>query len=80
VEGTAVFLTGNTEFVPVSLLHNLKHNRVLHERVIFISFVTRDIPYVDDKHRVSVRDLGSGIYIVKADYGFKETPDVYRVL
>ncbi|CAJ0894568.1 Low affinity potassium transport system protein kup [Ralstonia sp. LMG 32965] len=80
VEGTAVFLTGNTEFVPVSLLHNLKHNRVLHERVIFISFVTRDIPYVDDKHRVSVRDFGSGIYIVKAEYGFKETPDVYRVL
>lgn len=58
VEGTAVFLTGNTESVPVSLLHNLKHNRVLHERVVFLQFVTRDIPYVDDDERLSCKDLG----------------------
>lgn len=80
VEGTAVFLTGNTESVPVSLLHNLKHNRVLHERVVFLSFVTRDIPYVDDEHRLSCKDLGGGVYILKSDYGFKETPDVHKVL
>lgn len=80
VEGTAVFLTGNTESVPVSLLHNLKHNRVLHERVVFLSFVTRDIPYVDDDNRVSCKDLGGGVYILKSEYGFKETPDVQRVL
>lgn len=80
VEGTAVFLTGNTEFVPVSLLHNLKHNRVLHERVVFLNFVTRDIPYVDDEHRLSCQDLGGGAFILKSEYGFKETPDVHRVL
>ncbi|KAA0180202.1 potassium transporter Kup [Cupriavidus gilardii] len=80
VEGTAVFLTGNTEFVPVSLLHNLKHNRVLHERVVFLSFVTRDIPYVDDDHRLSCKDLGGGVFILKSEYGFKETPDVHKVL
>ncbi len=80
VEGTAVFLTGNTESVPVSLLHNLKHNRVLHERVVFMSFVTRDIPYVDDAHRLSRVDMGGGVFIVKADFGFKETPDVNHVL
>jgi KUP system potassium uptake protein len=80
VEGTAVFLTGNTEFVPVSLLHNLKHNRVLHERVVFLSFITRDIPYVDDDHRLACKDLGGGIYILTSEYGFKETPDVQRVL
>lgn len=80
VEGTAVFLTGNTEFVPVSLLHNLKHNRVLHERVVFLSFVTRDIPYVDDDHRLSCKDLGGGVYVLKSEYGFKETPDVHKVL
>jgi KUP system potassium uptake protein len=80
VEGTAVFLTGNTEFVPVSLLHNLKHNRVLHERVVFLSFVTRDIPYVDDGHRLSCKELGGGAFILKSEYGFKETPDVHRVL
>ncbi|QYY32908.1 MULTISPECIES: potassium transporter Kup [Cupriavidus] len=80
VEGTAVFLTGNTESVPVSLLHNLKHNRVLHERVVFLSFVTRDIPYVDDEQRLSCKDLGGGVFILKSDYGFKETPDVHKVL
>ncbi len=80
VEGTAVFLTGNTDSVPVSLLHNLKHNRVLHERVVFLTFVTRDIPYVDDNQRVSSKDLGGGVFILKSEYGFKETPDVQRVL
>ena len=80
VEGTAVFLTGNTESVPVSLLHNLKHNRVLHERVVFLQFVTRDIPYVDDDHRLACKDLGGGIFILKSEYGFKETPDVQKVL
>lgn len=80
VEGTAVFLTGNTESVPVSLLHNLKHNRVLHERVVFLSFVTRDIPYVDDDHRLTCKDLGGGVFILKSEYGFKETPDVQKVL
>ncbi|MEM5428378.1 potassium transporter Kup [Cupriavidus oxalaticus] len=80
VEGTAVFLTGNTDSVPVSLLHNLKHNRVLHERVVFMHFVTRDVPYVDDDHRVSCKDLGGGVFILKSEYGFKETPDVQKVL
>ncbi len=80
VEGTAVFLTGNTESVPVTLLHNLKHNRVLHERVVFLSFVTRDIPYVDDDHRLTSKDLGGGVVILKSEYGFKETPDVHKVL
>ncbi|WP_029047666.1 potassium transporter Kup [Cupriavidus sp. amp6] len=80
VEGTAVFLTGNTESVPVSLLHNLKHNRVLHERVVFLHFITRDVPYVDDDHRLSCKDLGGGVFILKSEYGFKETPDVQKVL
>ncbi|AOY93724.1 potassium transporter Kup [Cupriavidus sp. USMAA2-4] len=80
VEGTAVFLTGNSDYVPVSLLHNLKHNRVLHERVVFLTFVTRDIPYVDDDRRLACKDLGGGIYILRSEYGFKETPDVQKVL
>lgn len=80
VEGTAVFLTGNTESVPVSLLHNLKHNRVLHERVVFMSFVTRDIPYVSDQKRLSLTDLSGGVFVLKAEFGFKETPDVKHVM
>lgn len=80
VSGTAIYLTGNDKLVPVSLLHNLKHNKVLHERTLFLTFVTRDIPYVRDDQRLTVRDAGGGLYILKAAYGFNETPDVKAVL
>jgi KUP system potassium uptake protein len=80
VSGTAIYLTGSESLVPVSLLHNLKHNKVLHERTIFLTFVIRDIPYVVDAERVTVKDIGGGLYLVKADYGFNETPDVQAVL
>ncbi|MEA3130033.1 MAG: system potassium uptake protein, partial [Paraburkholderia sp.] len=80
VSGTAIYLTGSDSLVPVSLLHNLKHNKVLHERTIFLTFVTRDIPYVSDSERVTVKDFGGGLFLVKAVYGFNETPDVKAVL
>jgi KUP system potassium uptake protein len=80
VSGTAIYLTGSDSLVPVSLLHNLKHNKVLHERTIFLTFVTRDIPYVKNEERVTVKNLGGGLYVVKAAYGFNETPDVKAVL
>jgi len=80
VSGTAIYLTGSHSMVPVSLLHNLKHNKVLHERTIFLTIFVRDIPYVSEAERVSVKDLGGGLYLVKADYGFNETPDVTAVL
>jgi KUP system potassium uptake protein len=80
VSGTAIYLTGSDSLVPVSLLHNLKHNKVLHERTIFLNFQTRDIPYVDDAHRLEVKDIGGGLFLVKAAYGFNETPDVKAVL
>jgi KUP system potassium uptake protein len=80
VSGTAIYLTGSDSLVPVSLLHNLKHNKVLHERTIFLTFVTRDIPYVNDAERVTVKGIDGGLYLVKAAYGFNETPDVKAVL
>ncbi|SAL46143.1 potassium uptake protein [Caballeronia terrestris] len=80
VSGTAIYLTGSDSLVPVSLLHNLKHNKVLHERTIFLNFVTRDIPYVDDSERLDVKDISGGLFLVKAAYGFNETPDVKAVL
>ncbi|OTP71877.1 Kup system potassium uptake protein [Caballeronia sordidicola] len=80
VSGTAIYLTGSDSLVPVSLLHNLKHNKVLHERTIFLNFATRDVPYVDDATRVEVKDAGGGLFLVKAQYGFNETPDVKAVL
>ncbi|MEX3628387.1 MAG: potassium transporter Kup [Burkholderia sp.] len=80
VSGTAIYLTGSDTLVPVSLLHNLKHNKVLHERTLFLTCITRDIPYVHDEERVTVQEAGGGLYIVKAEYGFNETPDVKAVL
>jgi KUP system potassium uptake protein len=80
VEGTAVFLTSTPNRVPHALLHNLKHNKVLHERVVFLTVVTRDIPYVSDDERGQVHSLGCNFYRISADYGFKDDPDVPELL
>jgi KUP system potassium uptake protein len=80
VPGTAVFMTGNMGNVPPVLLHHLKHNKMLHERVVLVSILTEEIPSVRDVDRVAVRDLGSGFFQVVARYGFMETPDVPAML
>ena len=80
VPGTAVFMTGNMGNVPPVLLHHLKHNKVLHERVVLVSLLTEEIPNVRDSERVSVRELGSGFHQVIARYGFMETPNVPAML
>jgi KUP system potassium uptake protein len=80
VEGTSVFLTAHIDFVPVALLHNLKHNRVLHKRVVFLKLSIWDIPYVRDEEKINVFELGSECYVVRAVHGFKETPDINHVL
>ena len=80
VPGTAIFLTSTPNRVPHALLHNLKHNKVLHERVVFLTVVMRDIPYVPDEERGEVTDLGCNFYRLLADYGFKDDPDVPELL
>ena len=80
VAGTAIYLTGGNSLVPVSLLHNLKHNRILHERTIFLTFRTVDVPYVEDSTRIEVKDHTGGLFSVVATFGFNETPDVKEVL
>ncbi len=80
VAGTAIYLTGGNTQVPVSLLHNLKHNRILHERTIFLTFRTVDVPYVEDLNRIEVQDHSGGLFSVVATFGFNETPDVKEVL
>ena len=80
VPGTAVFMTSNPGGVPPVLLHHLKHNKVLHERVILVSILTEEIPAVPERERVSTRDLGSGFFQVLARYGFMESPDVPALL
>ena len=80
VEGTAVFLTAHVDYVPVAMLHNLKHNRILHERVIFLKISVWDVPFVEDHERLTFKDMGSGMYLARAIYGFKETPDVIAIM
>jgi len=80
VEGTAIFLTAHIDLVPPALLHNLKHNRVLHERVIFLKVSIWDVPRVAEDQKLAVKDLGHNMYLVRAIYGFKETPDIGQVL
>jgi KUP system potassium uptake protein len=80
VPGTAVFLTSTADRVPHALLHNLKHNKVLHERVVFLTIVTRDIPYVAQAERSRVAPLGCQFFRVTAQYGFKDEPDVPELL
>lgn len=76
VSGTSIFLTGNPEGIPTILLHHIKHNKVLHERVILLSILTEDIPRVPENERVNVTALGEGLYRVVAHYGFMETPNI----
>jgi KUP system potassium uptake protein len=80
VAGTAVFLTSTINRVPHALLHNLKHNKVLHERVVFLTIGTRDIPFVPEDERFETKSLGCDFYQLLADYGFKEEPDVPELL
>jgi KUP system potassium uptake protein len=80
VPGTAVFMTGNTGNVPPVLLHHLKHNKVLHERVVLVSVLGEEIPNVPEAERVTVRTLTGGFHQVVARYGFMESPDVPALL
>ena len=80
VQGTAVFLTASQNRVPHALLHNLKHNKVLHDRVVFLTVVTRDVPFVNDTERYDIKLLGCDFFTMTADYGFKEDPDIPALL
>ena len=80
VPGTAVFLTSVPGGAPPVLLHHLKHNKVLHERVILMSVMTEEIPQVDAEDRVECTELGQGFYQALVRYGFMETPDIPTAL
>ncbi len=80
VPGMAVFLTGQPDYVPGALLHNLKHNKVLHERVLFVTVTTLDEPEAGADRRTDVMELAPGIHRVSLRYGFMESPNVPRAL
>ena len=80
VAGTAVFLTADASHTPAAFLHNLKHNKVLHERIIILQVDTMDVPRVAEANRVEVERLGKGFHTVIAHYGFTEQPDIPAAL
>jgi KUP system potassium uptake protein len=80
VPGTAVFLTADPNAAPTSLLHNLKHNRVLHERNITLTIKTEDIPRVARHERIEIDRIGDNFIRVVAHYGFMETPSVPKII
>ena len=80
VPGTAVFLTGDPAGTPPALLHNIKHNKVVHERTILLTLITEDVPYVNESERLTVKPLDQGFCRVVARYGFMEIPDVPPLL
>ena len=80
VPGTAVFLTSTNALAPTSLMHNLKHNRVLHERNVILTISTKDVPRVPRQQRVEVKPLDGIFTLVVAYYGFMETPNVPKIL
>jgi KUP system potassium uptake protein len=80
VSGTAVFLTSQPEFTPTALLHNLKHNKMLHENNLIVSVVTEDIPRVGDENRVAITHLSARFQLVMLRFGFMETPNIPNAL
>jgi len=80
VPGTAIFLTATPEATPHALLHNLNHNKVLHERVVFLTVETHDVPWVPFEDRVECHRLGNGCWRVHVRYGFMNRTDVVRAL
>lgn len=80
VSGSAVFLTADRDGVPHALLHNLSHNKVLHERVIFLTVVTEDVPWVTRNERLNIETLGQDFYRLTIRYGFKQDQHIPRAL
>ena len=77
---TAVYPVADPSTVPQALLHNIKHNEVLHEKNVILTVVFRDVPWVADEDRVDVEPLGEGFWRVTVHFGFMDTPDVPRAL
>jgi KUP system potassium uptake protein len=80
VPGTAIFMTPWHNVIPNALLHNLKHNKVLHERVIFLTVVSQEVPYVPPENRIHVYQLGQDFYQLDIHTGFKDEPDIPAAL
>ena len=80
VSSTAIYLTSRPEGAPSALLHNIKHNEVLHARNVLVTVLTAEIPSVAEADRIEITDLGKSFYRVFVRYGFMEQPDIPKAL
>jgi KUP system potassium uptake protein len=80
VPGTAIFLAGNPDGTPSALMHNFKHNKVIHKRVLLLTILSEEIPFVEKERRVGVVELGQGFYRVIGRFGFMEEPNAEEIL
>ncbi len=80
VKGDAIFLTGTPNVVPHAMLHNMKHNKVLHERNFLVTVIVEDIPHTEESDRIEYEELSQHFYRIKIKYGFKDEPNIPKVL
>ena len=80
VPGTGVYMTGQVDNVPAAMLHNMKHNKVLHERTVLMTVRTEDVPQIPEAERLEIHHLDKNFHTVTVRYGFLEEPDIPRVL
>jgi KUP system potassium uptake protein len=80
VEGSAIYMTGDTWGVPVPLLHNLKHNKVMHSQIAILTIKTLEVPFVNRKERIQIETLSPQFYRIIANYGFTEIPKIKHIL
>jgi KUP system potassium uptake protein len=80
VPGTAIFMNGSASRTPLALRHNLEHNKVLHERVLFVTVKTQPVPHVAHDQRLQIEHFGQGLYRVRVFYGYMEEPNIPQAL
>jgi KUP system potassium uptake protein len=80
VPGTAIYMTSRIDNVPAALLHNMKHNKILHERNVLMTVRTEDVPRLPEAERLQIDHLGQNFHTVTIHYGFLEEPDIPRAL
>jgi KUP system potassium uptake protein len=80
VEGTAVYLCAHIEYAPIAFINNIRLNHVIHERIFFVNVTVWYVPYVKDSERITYKEMGKNIYLVRAVYGFNESPDMQEIL
>lgn len=80
VKGYAIFMSGDAWGVPFPLIHNMKHNKVLHENIMLLTIKTKEVPLVPAEERIKIRELAPNFYRVRAYFGFMERPNIYLIL